>query len=441
MNKIIHSIFTVRILYLFVFFICVVSIFSYIYKTFYFQIMLIALSCFVGSILIIKIPAKQKLNQTQSNYESLKNTMLIANKTLPHLRHGLNEETAKIIANIIKTISDVPAVAITDTTKVLAFIGTGCEHHPPGNPIVTQATMDAIKTGKTKIIKSKNEFNCHVKNCICPLESAIIVPLFYKDKVIGTLKLYHTEKGKISNDTVRLATGLANLLNVQIQLSELERQAKLVTEAKLDALQAQINPHFLFNTLNTINMYINKNPEYARKLVIELSSLLRYMLNNNNRYITLEEELNYVKTYILIEKARFGDKLSVILDIDENLKHIMIPVLTIQPLVQNSILHGIIPKSNEGLVKISAKKIYDEIIISVTDNGIGIKKENLHHVFLPGYGTGCGVGIPNVNERLKLLYGDRYGLNIESVYDQGTKAWFKIPICLEGESRLEYDKN
>jgi two-component system LytT family sensor kinase len=288
--------------------------------------------------------------------------------------------------------------------------------------------MNAIKSGEIKIIKNKKEFNCKSKNCNCPLESAVIVPLFNKNKVIGSLKFYETKKGGLSKEIIKLASGIGKLLTMQIELANLDRQTQLATKAKLDALQTQVNPHFLFNALSTINMYIMKNPEYARKLIVKLSTILRYLLSNYGHFITLEEEISYIKDYVVIENARFNDKLKIIYDIGKSIKNVKIPVFTVQPLLQNAIIHGILPKENTGKVKISACKLYNEILISVTDNGIGIKEENLKRVYEHGFGTGCGVGIPNVNERLKILYGEKYGLKIESKYKKGTKVYFKIPI-------------
>jgi len=396
--------------------------------SFWLEYLTITLTSTIGSLYII-IPTLNKRNYILRNkYKGIEDTITIADKTLPYFRQGLNKDTASVIAKIVKNISNVPAVAITDRENVLAFIGTGCEKHPIGYPIRTNATIDVLKSGEIKLINNKKEFNCTITNCDCPLESAIIVPLFNKNKVIGCLKFYETSKGKISKEIVKLASGIGKLLTMQIELADLNRQAQLATRAKLDALQAQVNPHFLFNALNTINMYINKNPEYARKLIVRLSTLLRYLLGNYGRFITIGEELSYIEDYAVIEKARFKDKLRIVFNIDKNIEEIKIPVFTVQPLVQNAITHGILPKENGGTVKISAHKLDDEIVISVTDTGIGIIQENLDRVYEHGFGTGCGVGIPNVNDRLKILYGEEYGLKIESEYNMGTKAYFKIPL-------------
>jgi two-component system LytT family sensor kinase len=208
---------------------------------------------------------------------------------------------------------------------------------------------------------------------------------------------------------------------------DLERQAQLTAEAQLDALQAQVNPHFLFNALNTVNMYILKDPEYARFLLVRLSTLLRYLLGNSGRFISLREEMKYIDNYVVIEEARFIGKIRVLFDIDSEAKDCNIPVFTIQPLVNNAILHGVLPMEGPGVIKISAQRVADEVIIAVEDNGVGISEEDIEKIYEPRYGTGCGVGISNVNERLKILYGTDHSLRIERVKPQGTKAWFKVP--------------
>lgn len=262
----------------------------------------------------------------------------------------------------------------------MAFVGTGCEKHPVGKPIVTNATRVVIKTGKSKIVKNKEGFNCQDVNCICPLESAVIVPLFHKEKVVGTLKLYQVEKGQIPNYIVKLAQGLAQILSMQIELVDLEYQTQLATEAHLDALQAQINPHFLFNTLNTIKMYILKDPDYARDLLVRLSTLLRYLLGSYGRFITLEEEIKYIEDYVVIEKARFKEKLIVEMNVDDDTKDFLIPVFSIQPLVNNAILHGILPMDGAGIIKIDAHIYNNELYISIEDNGIGIAEDRMEKI-------------------------------------------------------------
>lgn len=358
--------------------------------------------------------------------EPLDPTLQIANQTLPFLRRGLNEETASITAGIIHKIADVAAVAITDTERVLAYIGAGSDHHKAGGPIMTIATRDVIKTGEMKTIQDGYGLECPVANC--PLQSAVVVPLKCKGEVMGTVKLYRTQKGGMTSSTVNLAVGVAQLLGMQMELAELDRQAQLITKAELDALQAQINPHFLFNTLNTIIMFSRTNPETARRLLIRLASFFRHALKRHGHFNTLKDEIEYFNTYLILERARFREKLRVVREIDEELLEYKIPVLTIQPLVENAIKHGILPKPGQGTVQITVRKDDNEMLIVIRDDGVGIDPALQSKVLTPGFGSGNGVGLSNVHERLKVLFGEEYGLRIVSVPGEGTSVYVRIPL-------------
>ncbi len=370
--------------------------------------------------------AKPTHETQDKNLEATDATLFIAGETLPFLRQGLDEETAAQTAEIIKRISQLPAVALTDKERVLAFLGVGCERHRPGGPILTSATKEVIKTGEFKIIETSAGLNCPVRDCKCPLGAAIIVPLKVRGEVAGSLKLYDTNPGPLPPHLIRLATGVGQLLSMQMELAELDRQAQLLTKARLDALHAQINPHFFFNTINTIVSYSRTNPEIARKLLIHLADLFRQTLRRRGHYITLGQELECIETYLALEKARFGETLTVKHEIDEELLGMQIPFLSLQPLVENAVKHGITPKIGGGTVRISAFMENKHLIMVVKDDGIGIPDEKIHLVLQPGYGSGNGVGLSNVHERLISLYGPSYGLQISSS-NEGTSVYIKIP--------------
>lgn len=355
-------------------------------------------------------------------------TVKIASETLPYMRRGLNEETARKTAEIIQKIGDVPAVAITDRERVLAFIGPGCDRHPPGKEIITFATKQVLATGELMIVQRKEDLRCPVKDCACPLEGAVIVPLKLRGEVVGTVKLYRTDQEPIPAATVKLAVGIAQLLGMQMELAELDLQAQLVTKAQLDALRAQINPHFLFNTLNTIIMFSRTDPEMARRLLIRLASFFRHAFKQTGHFITLREELECIDTYLVLEKARFHEKLRVSRDIDESLLDYQVPVLTLQPLVENAVKHGVMPKMGEGTVHITIRRAGNEMYVEIADDGVGISPDILPHVFKPGFGSASGVGLSNVNERLKSLFGPDSALRIESKVNRGTRVYFKIPL-------------
>ncbi|HVJ48036.1 histidine kinase [Desulfitobacterium sp.] len=353
----------------------------------------------------------------------------IANETLPYLRSGLNEQNAEFMAKIIQEIGQVAAVSITDCTKQLAYLGVGCDQHHPGDKILTEATQEVIRTGNYKIVHTQKELNCPRQNsCDCPIAAAVVVPLHCQGKVVGTVKLYETKDGHLSPDLIRLALGMAQLLGVQIELAELDHQAKLTTEAQLDALQAQINPHFLFNVLNTIITTSRTNPNRSRRLLIYLSEFFRWAMKSKGTLIPLEEELKFVHTYLILEKARFGRKLQVKSQIPKELMNAEIPRLSLQPLVENAVKHGITPKIGNGTVWIEVEEKENKLYICVRDDGMGIPQERLSEVLKPGVGSGNGVGMANVHERLRGLYGEEYGLQIESVLGQETTVKMHLPL-------------
>lgn len=360
-------------------------------------------------------------------------TLQIAHETLPYLRRGLNQATAEKVCEVILKIGDVAAAAITDKETVLAFLGVGCEKHQPGDRILTEATKQVLATGQYKIVRTTTELRCSVKDCDCPLDSGIIVPLYYRDEVVGTLKLYQTKSKQLPPHVVRMALGIGQLLSMQIELAELDRQAQLTTLARLEALRAQINPHFFFNTLNTIIMYSRTNPQRARRLLIRLAEFFRHTLKHHGHFVTLGEELEYVHTYLVLEKARFGKKLKIIQNIDDTLLQYRVPVLSLQPLVENAVKHGLTPKIEPGAVKISGHIEGDDLVLVVADDGVGIPEDKLPHILAPGYGSANGVGLSNVNERLKSLYGEQYALQIDSTVGKGTTVYLRVPLQLKQE--------
>lgn len=362
----------------------------------------------------------------------------IAHETLPYLRSGLNEQNAEFIAKIIKDIGQVAAVSITDREKQLAYLGAGCDQHHPGDKILTEATREVIRTGIYKIVRTQKELNCPRQNiCDCPIAAAIVVPLHCQGVVVGTVKLYETKYGHLSPDLIRLALGMAQLLSLQIELSELDHQAKLAAEAQLDALQAQINPHFFFNVLNTIIATSRTNPNRSRRLLIYLSEFFRCALKSKGTLITLEEELKFVHTYLILEKARFGRKLQVRSQISKDMMKAVIPRLSLQPLVENAVKHGITPKIGKGTVELTVEAKDKELYIYVYDDGMGIPEERLSEVLKPGVGSGNGVGMANVHERLRGLYGEEYGLRIKSVLGQETTVIMRLPLTFSKEEASE----
>jgi two-component system LytT family sensor kinase len=191
--------------------------------------------------------------------------------------------------------------------------------------------------------------------------------------------------------------------------------------ARVEALANQINPHFLFNTLTSISSLIRSQPETARVLIVKLSGLLRRLLRSQEHFVSLREELEAVDEYLDIERVRFGPSLSVDKEVDEASLGVIVPSMILQPLVENSIKHGLSRKVGEGRITIRAVLRAGHAIIEVMDNGVGMTSERLETT------TQHGIGLRNVNERLRVIYGANYGLHLHSVPGEGTLARIEIP--------------
>lgn len=346
----------------------------------------------------------------------------IANRTINYFRKGLTEETTREAANIIREMTGASAVSFTSMDRILSHVGTGSDHHIPGIPLVTQITRQVLQDGETRVAGTSEDISCSHKTC--QLNSAVIVPLREKDRVIGSLKIYKTGENSITTVDVELAEGLASLFSTQIELSRIDEQAKLLNISELKALQAQINPHFLFNSINTIVSLIRTSPEKARELLVKLGAYFRNSLYHPEE-ILLSDEIQNIRNYLEIEKARFGDKLDVLIDVPDNV-NCMIPPFTLQPLVENALKHGLLPRIEGGLIEIRAEKEESGIHLIVKDNGTGMWDETLRSL-LDDSSCSKSVGIKNVNRRLICKYGSAYGLRVQSSPGAGTTVSFTIP--------------
>ena len=346
----------------------------------------------------------------------------IANRTINFFRKGLNEKTAFEAAGIIKEMTGVDAVSFTCRDKILAHVGSGSDHHIPGCSLMTELTQKVIRLGVTEVAESKKDIAC--SNPACTLGCVVTVPLKRETAVIGTLKLYRVQVNSITPVEIQLAEGLASLFSTQIELSRIEEQDKLLNQAELKALQAQINPHFLFNAMNTIVSLIRTKPGKARDLMVNLGSYLRANINQPDE-IPFTDEVENVKHYLEIEKARFGDKLNIILDIPEGL-NFPIPPFTLQPLVENALKHGLLPRIEGGRIEISARKNGENYYLTVKDDGIGIPVNKISEL-LDDLTNTRSIGLKNVNKRLICRYGSSYGLQLKSIPGSGTVVSVVIP--------------
>ena len=209
--------------------------------------------------------------------------------------------------------------------------------------------------------------------------------------------------------------------------AKLEDHQRLLMQARLEALSSQINPHFLFNTLNSISTLIRTNPEEARTMLARLSRILRRRLRNQDHFSPLRDELEFIEDYLSIELVRFGDKLRVVKDIDPSVLDVLVPSMLLQPLVENSIRHGLAAKVEGGTVTLRARRSGDRLLIQVEDDGVGIPEAELSGIL------NKGIGVSNVKERLKVLYNQDYRMLIDSQPGRGTRIEIEVP---ETQSRV-----
>src|SRR6202158_125569 len=209
--------------------------------------------------------------------------------------------------------------------------------------------------------------------------------------------------------------------NTRIEMN-LEQHQQLLLKARMDALSAQINPHFLFNTLNTVSSLIRYDPDTARGVVIKLSNILRRLLRKHETFVPLQEELDFIDDYLDIEVARFGrDNLVIHKQIDENTLDAFVPSMLLQPIVENALKHGLAAKLGGGELTIRTESRDGRLVIAIEDNGVGISEERMAQVFEDG------IGISNVHERLRVLYGADFRMDISSREGEGTRTRIEIP--------------
>lgn len=343
----------------------------------------------------------------------------IASQTLACFQEGFDISSAQKVCTLLLPAISAEAVAITDKEHILGYVGLEETSCPGGSPIRTKATHATLEDGQIRVLGTPQEigFPSTVKN----LRAGIIVPLRRGDAIIGTLKFYYRSSRSITETQLALAEGLGELLSTQIAAVELEQQTKLATTMELKALQSQINPHFLFNTINTIASLVRTDPERARMLLREFAVFYRRTLENSEDMVDLMREVEQTMRYFTFEVARFGeDRLAIEVEIEDGLEDLMVPAFMIQPLVENAVRHAM-PQEGKLTIEISAHTEGDDAYISVSDDGIGMDAESRRKLLQPEASKGLGIAMKNIKERLVGYYGTESRMDIESLPGNGTR--------------------
>lgn len=262
------------------------------------------------------------------------------------------------------------------------------------------------------------------------------LPVLYNHETVGYIIASKSKGDTFSRMGTEFLHGICHIVEAIYEYDKMKEEENLLAEAEIRALQAQINPHFLYNTLNTISYYVRSDPETARKLIQYLSDYFRHSLNNPSKFIPLSDELHVIDCYVELERARFGDRLQITYDLPKDkLSSIFVPPLLLQPLVENAVIHGIFKRSEGGRIKVGLIEHKDFYKIYVLDTGVGISREK-RKTLLRGHKQRDHIGLINVHQRLLSLFGSRSGLHIVSKPDKGTLVFTNIPKIEKKDEEL-----
>lgn len=333
-------------------------------------------------------------------------TFDITQKCLPILRSGeFNEENCHKIGEIILDFSKDLAVVFTDTKRIISISGK-IDLSSDLLPEISLRVFDKKEVIFAEAAAEGDVLHEPLKNMV-----GISVPLMKNHNVFGSMIIF-SKKYRLSYESqIPYADGLGKLFSTQFELADMEKQRELLSKAEYKALQSQINPHFIFNSLNTISYFVREKPDDARELLIALATYFRNTIETENELVSIYEEMEYVDAFLQLVKARFEDRLEVKVDLEQGLD-CMVPCLIVQPIVENAVFHGAMSRK-KGMVEIKAYENKGQVTISVRDNGYGIPQETIERL-MKGTIEDDSIGLANVHNRLCYIYGRENGLDIQS---------------------------
>ncbi|MGF9710997.1 sensor histidine kinase [Paenibacillus sp. JMULE4] len=362
---------------------------------------------------VLKEDAKARAFETHK-------ALFIADKTLPYFRQGLHASSCREAAKIIHRQSGADAIGITNRLEIIAYVGGGEEELYVSQRMHQSLIRNALVSGQRVVFKRRNK----QEEQTFPFAMVIVLPLVVSGEPIAALLLYYRKAHSMSAAEEELAEGLSKLFSTQLELGEVERQKKLLADAEIKALQAQVNPHFLFNSINTLVSICRTDAMLARKLLLDLGTFFRSNLQGARQlFIPLSKELEHVQAYLALEQARFPGRYRLNIQVEPGLEETLIPPFTLQPLVENSISHGFAGRRKGGMVNIQVYNDQGHVVIEVKDNGKGMDKERLNLLGKKAVDShkGTGTALHNIHERLHGLYGANVSMKISSEKDKGTQ--------------------
>jgi two-component system, LytTR family, sensor kinase len=373
----------------------------------------------VGIVLATLVAWCWRLSRSEAPQASgMQSALHAATSTLPHLRRGLEARSAERVLPHLRALTGAVAVALADRWSVLAIDGEGREQVRPGDLLsrLLARTPDDRVHIEPRLVSS---------DPACPLRAAVLAPLLVQEKRAGTLIVFYREEGRPRHEAVRVVHEAAALVSAQIALSVLDEQEERLAQAELRALRAQISPHFIYNALAAVAGDIHARPEEARELLSDFAEFTRYLFRDGRPYVTLADELEHVDRYLRLEQARFRDGLQVTVQVAPEALSAVVPALSVQPLVENAVRHGIERRAGDGRIEITGRVVSGDVELRVSDDGCGIPADRVHAMLA---GEGGGIGLTNVDGRLRASFGEAYALRIESRAGEGTTAVMTVPL-------------
>lgn len=390
----------------------------------------------VGVCLFVALVRAAFREEERAGALQMQRAFTIAEMVLPHLKEGMNEQAARATAAVLMRELEADAVGVTDRERLLAYKGPG--RPQPEAFMAEGAAAESLRTNRICTLVPKGEqprlFN--------DLGAAVFVPLGGSGQPSGVLALYFRSPKQIRKIELEFARGFSRLIASQLTIMQAEKLEKMGRDAELRAMQAQIHPHFLFNTLNSIVTLIRIDPENARQLTVQLAQFMRSSLTmTQSPLIPLYQEMEHLNAYLTIIRARFDDRLTVECAVEPGLEQVLLPPSTLQPLVENGVQHGLRSKGGGGWIRIELKREGQLVRATVEDNGIGIPQDVMRVLGeTPISGSGStGLGVHNVNQRLKTLLGADAGLRFENAEGGGTRVSFALPYDKGGHRADETD--
>jgi two-component system, LytTR family, sensor kinase len=349
--------------------------------------------------------------------QAVHEVLAFANRIAPPLRGGLSKEAFAPVVGALRLMLSAQAVAVTDTQSVLAWDAENS---------VRPDLVDSVLSDARPVLMGKLVDVQRIRAGENAALEVIVQPLELEGHIAGTLVVYVSVADLA---LVQASEEVAHWISMQVKLGELDRSHAAAAGAQLRALRAQISPHFLFNALNTIASFVRTDPDRARDLLVEFADFARYSFSTTDQFTTLADELRAIDTFVALERARFGDRLTVRIRVAPEVLGVKVPFLVLQPLVENALQHGLYRKGGRGTLTIDAKDLGSEALIEIEDDGVGMSPEVLAETLSGKKETG-GIGIRNVDQRLRTVFGPRFGLVVETNVGAGTKMILRIPKTL-----------